>query len=126
MRRLTYSQAVERARELVEHAPGRVILGIAGKPGSCKSTLAARVLSGVPGSVCVGMDAFHLAHSTLTAQGEVERKGAVHTFDGAGYVALLRRIRSGEPIPSGRRSSGGRWRTPWRGRWRCGRKTGSW
>ncbi len=99
MRRLTLPQAVERARVLVESAPGRVILGITGKPGAGKSTLTTHLVAGVPESVAVGMDAFHLAHSTLAAQGEVERKGAVHTFDGEGYVALLRRIRHGEPGP---------------------------
>ena len=96
---LTLPQAVARAEKLLDAAGGRVILGITGKPGVGKTTLAQRLVAAIPGSVLVGMDAFHLAHSTLLAQGEAERKGSIHTFDGAGYVALLRRVREGEPGP---------------------------
>jgi pantothenate kinase len=41
----------------------------------------------------VPLDGFHLAHELLTESGLVERKGAPDTFDAAGYVALLRRLR---------------------------------
>jgi pantothenate kinase len=40
------------------------------------------------------MDGFHLAHRALTELGLVEVKGAPETFDAAGYVALLRRLRA--------------------------------
>ena len=40
------------------------------------------------------MDGFHLAQAELLRLGRAERKGAVDTFDGAGYVALLRRLRA--------------------------------
>src|SRR4051794_4115580 len=43
--------------------------------------------------VWVGMDGFHLADVELGRLGRRERKGAIDTFDGAGYVALLRRLR---------------------------------
>jgi pantothenate kinase len=39
------------------------------------------------------MDAFHLAQAELVRLGRQDRKGALDTFDGAGYVALLRRLR---------------------------------
>lgn len=94
---LGVAQAVERARALVADAPGRVLLGLTGPPGAGKSYVAALLSAAIEGSVVVGMDGFHLAHSVLTARGIVERKGAIDTFDGAGYVALLRRIRAGEP-----------------------------
>jgi pantothenate kinase len=38
------------------------------------------------------MDGFHLANVVLDELGRRNRKGAIDTFDGAGYVAALRRI----------------------------------
>lgn len=79
----------------------RFMLGIAGAPGSGKSTLAAR-LGDVPvsgGSVVVPMDGFHLANAVIDGTPLKNRKGAIDTFDGAGYVSLLRRIREQqEPV----------------------------
>ena len=43
------------------------------------------------------MDGFHLANVALAALGRAERKGAIDTFDGAGYAALLTRLRDGGP-----------------------------
>ena len=40
------------------------------------------------------MDGFHLADDALVRLGRRDRKGAIDTFDGDGYLALLRRIRS--------------------------------
>src|SRR5450830_834978 len=75
----------------------RRILGIVGAPGAGKSTLAAAVAAAFPGQcVVVPMDGFHLAQSELERLGRAERKGAPDTFDAAGYVALLRRLR--EPV----------------------------
>ncbi|HYO86479.1 MAG TPA: nucleoside/nucleotide kinase family protein [Dermatophilaceae bacterium] len=93
---LTYDDAVERARDLAESSE-RLILGVTGQPGAGKSTLAAALAEALPGSVVLGMDAFHLAHSTLIARGWVDRKGAIHTFDADGYISMLRRVRQGEP-----------------------------
>jgi pantothenate kinase len=39
------------------------------------------------------MDGFHLANAELQRLGRADRKGAPDTFDAAGYVALLRRLR---------------------------------
>ena len=39
------------------------------------------------------MDGFHLANATLDRLGLRERKGAIETFDGWGFVALLERVR---------------------------------
>lgn len=73
----------------------RYIVGIAGCPGSGKSTIAAR-LADVLGAraVVLPMDGFHLANATLEALGRRARKGAVDTFDGDGFVALLERVRA--------------------------------
>ncbi|WP_069169437.1 nucleoside/nucleotide kinase family protein [Streptomyces griseus] len=85
-----------RARSLA--ATGRRILGIAGPPGSGKSTLAARLVDALRGrAVLVPMDGFHLAQCELARLGRADRKGAPDTFDAAGYLALLRRLRHPEP-----------------------------
>jgi energy-coupling factor transporter ATP-binding protein EcfA2 len=91
-------QLQERARRLLE-APTRQILGIAGAPGSAKSTLAAALLTELertgPGTVVlVGMDAFHLGHRLLERHGLVSFKGAPETFDRLGYLSLLARIKN--------------------------------
>lgn len=86
--------------------PGRerVVIGIAGPPGSGKSTIAEAVRGelvgrGVP-AVQVPMDGFHLADVQLRRLGRLERKGAADTFDAWGYLALLRRLRreTGNPV----------------------------
>ena len=87
---------VARARELVAR-PGRTLLGIVGAPGSGKSTLAGRLVAELgQDAVVVPMDGFHLAQATLERLGRAERKGAPDTFDAAGFVALLRRLRAAE------------------------------
>jgi len=82
--------------------PGRRrLLGICGAPGAGKSTLAVRLASTLgEAAVVVGMDGFHLAQRELDRLGRAERKGAPDTFDAAGYLDLLSRLRrnSGEVI----------------------------
>lgn len=94
---ITVPEAVTRALALLESTDGRVVIGLAGAPGAGKSTVAAALVEAVPGAVIVPMDGYHLAHSVLTARGDVEAKGAPQTFDADGYVALLQRIRAGSP-----------------------------
>lgn len=92
----------------------RVIVAIAGPPGSGKSTLAEGLaarfdrLRGAEQrglgayehrtAVCVPMDGFHLSNMELQRLGLADRKGAPETFDGWGFVHLLRRIRAGEEL----------------------------
>ena len=47
-----------------------------------------------PAAVLVPMDGFHLSNQVLESLGRRDRKGAPDTFDAAGYVALLRRLRT--------------------------------
>jgi pantothenate kinase len=84
---------VERARELM--AQGRAVLGICGSPGAGKSTIAQQLAAEVgPEAVVVPMDGFHLHDDELARMGRSARKGAPDTFDVAGFVALLHRIRT--------------------------------
>jgi len=72
----------------------RKLLGLTGAPGAGKSTLASALLRAFAGvSQVVPMDGFHLANVELQRLGRAGRKGAADTFDSAGYVALLRRLR---------------------------------
>lgn len=73
----------------------RKILGITGPPGAGKSTVA-HTVSELLGecAVVVPMDGYHLANVELARLGRASRKGAEDTFDSAGYVALLRRLRT--------------------------------
>lgn len=84
---------IGRARALAEAGP-RQILGIVGAPGAGKGTVAEAVQTALgPIAVIVPMDGFHLAGAELERLGRADRKGAPDTFDAAGYVALLRRLR---------------------------------
>jgi pantothenate kinase len=80
-------------------AGSRVLLGLAGAPGAGKSTLAQALVEALAGqAVLVPMDGFHLADPELDRLGCRDRKGAPETFDAAGYVHLLRRLRSREDM----------------------------
>jgi pantothenate kinase len=90
---MSTDEAIARARELASRGR-RVLLGITGPPGGGKSTLARAIADELGGAArLVGMDGFHHAQAELVRLGRQDRKGALDTFDGAGYVALLRRLR---------------------------------
>lgn len=74
---------------------GRRILGITGPPGAGKSTVAGDIVAALaPSAVLVPMDGFDLAQAELDRLGRNDRKGAIDTFDGFGFVALVRRLRA--------------------------------
>lgn len=85
-------ELVARASALAAGA-GRSLLGVTGPPGAGKSTLAEAIAEQVEGACVVGMDGFHLCKAQLAQLGRLERMGAIDTFDAAGFVALLRRLR---------------------------------
>ena len=102
-------------------APRRAVVGIAGPPGSGKTTLVGHVLAAaathptLSGRVAhVPMDGFHHTNAILEALGRLNRKGAPDTFDAIGYAGVLRAVRvvprvvvtapsfdhvEGEPLP---------------------------
>jgi pantothenate kinase len=97
---MDFDALVARAAGLAT-APGRALLGIAGPPGAGKSTLASRLVDAVgPAAAWVPMDGFHLADAALDRLGLRSAKGAPATFDGWGYLALLRRLtaETGHPV----------------------------
>jgi pantothenate kinase len=77
----------------------RILVGITGPPAAGKSTLAStlagalRADHGAWAAIAVPMDGFHLANPELARLGLANRKGAPETFDAAGFVSLLRRLR---------------------------------
>jgi pantothenate kinase len=87
------ASALSRVRDLLSDGR-RHILGLVGAPGAGKSTLAAALRQAFADvSQVVPMDGFHLANVELARLGRGGRKGAPDTFDSAGYVALLQRLR---------------------------------
>jgi pantothenate kinase len=72
----------------------RKVLGIVAPPGAGKSTLAQALQAQYAAqSQYLPMDGFHLAQAELERLGRAQRKGAPDTFDSAGFIALLQRIR---------------------------------
>ena len=87
-----------RARELLERArrligTKRRLLGIAGPPGSGKSTFALWLVRELqPAAAYVPMDGFHLANRELARLDLTAVKGNPATFDAAGFANALERI----------------------------------
>ncbi|APE15908.1 nucleoside/nucleotide kinase family protein [Mycobacterium sp. WY10] len=73
---------------------GRVVIGITGPPGAGKSTAASALLGRIGEASYLPMDGFHLSNAVLEQLGRRDRKGAIDTFDAAGYVSALHRARS--------------------------------
>lgn len=78
----------------------RYLVGVAGPPGSGKSTCAeaiAQALRKHGASACVvAMDGFHFDNHVLDHLGLGARKGSPETFDCAGFEVLLKRLRACE------------------------------
>lgn len=79
----------------------RLIVAIAGAPGSGKSTLSAHLCQrlnavATDGDIAavVPMDGFHLDDGLLREQGTLARKGAPFTFDFGGLNSILSRLKA--------------------------------
>jgi pantothenate kinase len=91
---MTPQSLAKQIRVQAEGRPGRFLTALAGPPGAGKSTLAAAVVEALgPGARVVPMDGFHYDDRVLDARGLRARKGAPETFDVAGFLALLSRLR---------------------------------
>lgn len=108
--RLTPQQALSRLvphiLEMESRAHHRIAIGLAGGPGTGKSTLAAELVTMLnavhPGSAAlVPMDGFHMRHAKLEAMGQVDYKGAPHTFEGADFVTFLHHLKAATGPVSG-------------------------
>lgn len=91
------------ARIARERASGeRTLIALAGPPASGKSTLAEALVAELsktdPAATLVPMDGFHLDNSVLYSRGLFERKGAPETFDAAGFVAAMQRLKAGGEV----------------------------
>ncbi|MGH3899038.1 MAG: nucleoside/nucleotide kinase family protein [Pseudonocardiaceae bacterium] len=81
------------------------MLALVGAPGAGKSTLARLFVDGVNERLDAGtaayvpLDGFHLSNVQLEGLGLRHRKGTPDTFDVRGYLALLRRLRTGTAYP---------------------------
>ena len=100
------SRLVPHILDMESQAHRRIAIGIAGGPGSGKSTLAAELVTMLnathPGSAAlVPMDGFHMKHAKLEAMGQVDYKGAPHTFEGADFVSFLHHLKAATTPVSG-------------------------
>lgn len=79
----------------------RLLVGVTGPPAAGKSTLSLALADALGkqhgiAAVAVPMDGFHLSNVELDRLGLADRKGAPQTFDAAGFVHLLRRLRAAD------------------------------
>lgn len=88
----------------LRNLPGgtRKLIAIAGAPASGKSVISAALRDllqqdGIAVEV-VPMDGFHLDNALLDARGLRARKGAPETFDVAGFIALIHRLKREEEV----------------------------
>ena len=80
----------------------RVLIAIAGPPGSSKSTVGALLTDlmnkNFMKTSLVPMDGFHLDNETLEKSDLLKRKGAPETFDIEGFLSLIKKLRSKNDI----------------------------
>jgi len=88
--------ALARIQNHLENSTERVLIGIIGKPGAGKSTLSKFLMAKLPKEfvTVVPMDGYHLSNKVLKDLKRADRKGAPDTFDVAGFISLVKRIRS--------------------------------
>ncbi len=82
--------------------PGRSVLGIAGGPGTGKSTIAVKLAEALgPEAAYVPMDGFHMKHAKLEGLGTAADKGMPHTFEGAAFADFLTALKAASGPMSG-------------------------
>ncbi len=100
-RRQTLRPLLDAVAALRDASSGeRVIIGIVGAPGAGKSTLSTELAGALGAQVAiVPMDGFHISQRQLEQLGRAARKGAPDTFDVAGFVSMLARLRTEREAP---------------------------
>ena len=88
--------ALARIQNHLENSSERILIGIIGKPGAGKSTLSKFLMAKLPKEfvTVVPMDGYHLSNKVLKDLKRADRKGAPDTFDVAGFISLVKRIRT--------------------------------
>lgn len=76
----------------------RVLVAIAGPPGSGKSTIAETLVTARLNSALLPMDGFHLDNDTLRQRALLHCKGAPETFDTDGLHRLVQQVRAGGAV----------------------------
>jgi pantothenate kinase len=88
--------------EVIRRAQGarRFMIGIAGPPAAGKSTLSDALREWLVAqretAEILPMDGFHLDNGILEERGQLPRKGLPETFDGRGFVDIVRALRPGD------------------------------
>lgn len=72
--------------------PGAFLVGIAGIPGSGKTTLSKALQAERPDIRVVPMDGYHIPRCRLDAEG-LRRRGAQYTFDAAAFRSDMEKLR---------------------------------
>jgi pantothenate kinase len=96
---VTVLRSVDEVVELVElvgraRGDARLIVVIAGAPGSGKSTIAGQLVERLgPEAAMLGLDGFHLPQARLAQLGRRDRMGAADTFDVDAFAATLAALR---------------------------------
>lgn len=89
--------AADRILEAIDKRGNVYLVGLAGVPGSGKTTVSRGIAAKRPDAIIVPMDGYHLPRSRLDTEG-MRRRGTLHTFDAAAFqkdMESLRRNRAG-------------------------------
>jgi pantothenate kinase len=84
--------SAQRLLAALRHRPDALLVGVAGIPGSGKSTLCTAVRGLMPDAVVVPMDGYHIPRRLLDEEG-LRCRGAPHTFDAAAFRADIESLR---------------------------------
>ncbi|RFZ88580.1 nucleoside triphosphate hydrolase [Shinella sp. WSJ-2] len=78
----------------------RFLVGLAGPPAAGKSTLAEALRDGLlargESAEILPMDGFHMDNGILAARGLLPRKGVPESFDGRGFVDIVKALKRAE------------------------------
>ncbi len=93
--------AARTLQQFAENKGQRLMIAIAGAPGSGKSTIAEQVVEVLNGKSGVSaalfpMDGFHYDDAVLKEMGRLPYKGAIDTFDAHGLRHTLKRLKANE------------------------------